>query len=403
MHWFAVFLGVLAATGTLTSTIFLLLTLLGSWRFHRSAAEQARAAAALTDDQLPFVSLLKPMHGIEPQLEANFESFFVLDYPRYEVIFAADHPDDAAIEIANRVRARHPHIPSQVVINGESPWPNRPAYSFACMAELTSNDILVTSDSDVIVDRNYLREVVPPLLDPKVGMLTCVYRGLNTGGLWSKLDAIGMSVEMTAGVLTANLMEGIKFGLGPTIVVRRDALDRIGGYRALRDYLSNDFVIGNMIAAAGYKVVLSGHIISHVVADMKLKKMWTRQLRWAVGTRRSRPLGHLGTGMVFAVPYGLLALISATMLDHLLIGAGLLVWSIGNRMIESLVVGWGITRDPACLRQPWLFAVRDLLGFALWVASYLVSDLAWRERSFELMNDGRIRVRESQPTIPAPQ
>jgi len=139
------------------------------------------------------------------------------------------------------------------------------------------------------------------------------------------------------------------------------------------------------------------------VPPMTFSRMWNHLLRWAAGTLRSRPMGHLGTGLVFAVPYGVLALVAGLMLGHPWIGALLLAWSVLNRMIESLVVGWGITRDPICLRQPWLYAVRDLLGFAVWAASYMSRDLSWRERSFELMSDGRIKVREAHSSIPAPQ
>lgn len=403
MHFFALFLGILAAIGTLTSTIFLVLTLIGSWLFHRNAADQARAAAALPDDQLPFVSLLKPMHGLEPQLEQNFESFFVLDYPRYEVIFACDHPDDPAIELAERVRKRHPDVPSQIVVNGEPPWPNRQNYSLYSAAQVAKSDILVTSDSDVIVTPDYLRQVVPPMLSKRTGVLTCLYRGLATGGFWSVMDAIGMSVEMTSGVLVANLMEGMKFALSPTLVLNRQAHDSMGGYSATGFYFSHDFVIGNRLAKKGYDVVLSRHIISHVVPPMNFERMWDHLLRWAAGTLRSRPLGHLGTVLIFAVPYGILALVAGVLLGHPLLGAALLLWSLLNRTIESLVVGWGITRDPICLRRPWLFAVRDLLGFAIWVASYLSPDLKFARglRSVELLRDGSIREKHADIAAPS--
>ncbi len=151
----------------------------------------------------------------------------------------------------------------------------------------------------------YLREIVPPLLDPQVGMVTCVYRGKNAAGFFSGLTAIGMSVEMTAGVLVANLLEGMKFGLGPTTVVRKDSLASIGGYTALRDYIAYDFAIGDLMAKAGYRVVLSGHIIDHVVNQKSFRRMWQNQLRWAQTTRYSRPKGHFGSGLIFAMPYGI--------------------------------------------------------------------------------------------------
>ena len=241
-------LAAVAAIGTISSTVFLVLALIGARLFHRNARRQRAFEDTLADVQLPFVSLLKPLHGLEPQLEANLESFFAQDYPQFEVLFAVDREDDLAATVARSVMERHPERASRIVVNGDPPWPNPPAYSFFCMAQEARGEILVTSDSDVFVDGGYLRQVVPPLLDEKTGMLTCVYRGLNTGGFWSLMDSIGMSVEMTAGVLIANWMEGMKFGLGPTIVVRRDALKAIGGYPAIGDYFSNDFVIGNFIA-----------------------------------------------------------------------------------------------------------------------------------------------------------
>jgi ceramide glucosyltransferase len=255
----------------------------------------------------------------------------------------------------------------------------------------------------VIVTRNYLREVVPPMLDSKNGALTCVYRGLATGGFWSLMDAIGMSVEMTAGVLVANLLEGMKFALSPTLVLNRQAHESMGGYTATGYYFSHDFIIGNRIAKNGYNVVLSRHAIAHVVPHMGFKKMWQHLVRWAAGTRRSRPLGHLGTGLIFSVPYGILALVAGCLLGHPGIGAAVFAWSIVNRMIESLLVGWGITHDPPCLYRPWLYPIRDLIGFAVWVASYTSTQLAWRERSFELLSDGRISVHGSKPGDVAPR
>jgi ceramide glucosyltransferase len=390
MHAFAIFLASVALLGTLSSTVFLALALIGARRFRRIARQQRAFEATLDAAQLPFVSLLKPLHGLESQLEENLESFFNQDYPQFEVLFAVDLAEDAAADVARRVMARHPERPSRIIVNGEPPWPNPPAWSFFCMAKEARGEILVTSDSDVIVDSNYLRQVVPPLLHEKTGMLTCVYRGLNTGGFWSLMDAIGMSVEMTAGVAIANWMEGMKFGLGPTIVVRRDALEAIGGYEAIGDYFSNDFVIGSFIAAKGFDVALSRHIIAHVVPPMTFKRMWQRQVRWAAGTRRSRPRGHFGTGLVYAVPYGLLALVAGLLLGHGAVGAAVLVWSVLNRCIESLAIGWGITRDPVCLRRPWLYAARDLLGFAVWCASYVSGKITWRAGLFELVADGRV-------------
>jgi ceramide glucosyltransferase len=221
-----------------------------------------------------------------------------------------------------------------------------------------------------------------------------VYRGKNAAGFFSGLTAIGMSVEMTAGVLVANLLEGMKFGLGPTIVVRKDSLASIGGYTALKDYIANDFAIGNLIAQVGYRVVLAAHIIDHVVNQKSFGRMWQNQLRWAQTTRYSRPKGHFGSGLIFAIPYGLLAFFAAASLGHWGIGILLLAVAVLNRLAEAWLVGWTVVRDPEIRRAPWLYPLRDLLGFAIWFASYLNLRYVWRDSRFELRGT-RIALRQT--------
>jgi ceramide glucosyltransferase len=388
----------LACAGTLSSTVFLGLVMVGAIKFHRDAAKQYKAVA---DSSLPPVSVLKPVHGLEAQLRENLESFFWQDYPDYEILFAADTADDAALDVVREVCARHPHIRSRILVTG-TPWPNPVVYSFHCLAEAASHDILVTSDSDVQVGPQYLREIIPPMLDAKVGAVTCVYRGKNTAGFFSGLTAIGMSVEMTAGVLVANLLEGMKFGLGPTTVVRKHSLAMIGGYSALKDYIAYDFAIGNMIAKAGYRVVLSGHIIDHVVNQSSFLQMWRNQLRWAQTTRYSRPKGHFGSGFIFAMPYGLLGFFAAAGLRHWAIGVVLLAIAVVNRLVEAWLIGWKIVHDPQTRRAPWLYPLRDLLGFAVWVGSYLNLRYVWRDSRFELRGT-RIALRQTSSDIREPQ
>jgi ceramide glucosyltransferase len=381
----------LALAGTLSSTVFLGLALLGVIRFRWDARKQLRSVP--DGAQLPAVSVLKPVHGLEARLKENIESFFRQDYPDYEILFAADEADDAALDVVREVCARYPHIRSRVLVTG-TPWPNPVVYSFHCMAEVATHEILVTTDSDVEVGPRYLREVVSPLLDPQVGMVTCVYRGKNAAGFFSGLTAIGMSVEMTAGVLVANLLEGMKFGLGPTTAVRKDSLARIGGYTALRDYIAYDFAIGNLMAKAGYRVVLSGHIIDHVVNQKSFRRMWQNQLRWAQTTRYSRPKGHFGSGLIFAMPYGLFGLVSAGLLGHWGVGVLLLGVAVVNRLVEAWLVGWMVVRDPQIGRAPWLYPLRDLLGFLVWFASYLNLRYVWRDSRFELKGT-RIALRQT--------
>jgi ceramide glucosyltransferase len=380
-----------ALLGLLSSTVFLGLALAGMIRFRSDARKQL--ASIPGNAHLPPVSVLKPVHGLEAQLKENIESFFQQNYPAYEVLFATDSTNDPALEVVREVCARYPHIPSRALVI-DAVWPNPVVQAFHSMAEAAAHEILVTTDSDVEVTPNYLREIVAPLLDRQVGMVTCVYRGKNVAGFFSGLTAIGMSVEMTAGVLVANLLEGMKFGLGPTTVVRKDALASIGGYDALKDYMAYDFSIGNLIAKAGYKVVLSSHVIDHVVNQKSFVRMWQNQLRWAQTTRYSRPKGHFGTGLIFSMPYGLLGLLAAALLGHWGMGLLLLGVAVINRMVEAWLVGWMVVRDPRVRRAPWLYPLRDLLGFVVWFASYLNLRYVWRDSRFELKG-ARIVLRQT--------
>ena len=387
-----------AVAGTISSTVVFVLALLGVIEFRRIADRDEKAYASLPA-KMPPVSVLKPVHGMEARIQENIESFFRQNYAEYEVLFAADEPDDAALPVIREICARYPHIPSRILITGQPLWPNAPNYCFHRLTEVAAHEILVTSDSDVEVAPDYLRDVVSPLLDPKVGAVTCVFRGKSAGGIWGALDAIGQSVEFTAGVLIVNLLEGMKFGLGPTIALRKDSIGKIGGYAACREYLSNDFVVGNFIYKAGFRVLLSSYVVDHVSPPMTFRQMWERQLRWAMGTRYSRPKGHLGTGLTFAVPYGILGLLAGSLLGHPWLGVALFAASLLNRMAECWFVGWCAARDPVARRWVLLYPLRDLHGFIIWCASYLFKRSLWRDNNYVLLKGGRLAARRANGTV----
>jgi ceramide glucosyltransferase len=391
----------IAVFGTITSTIVFILSVLGALKF-RGYASRDRKTYEKFSAQLPPVSVLKPVHGNESRLKENLESFFRQEYPQYEILFAADEPDDSAIPLIQEISSRYPNIPTRILVTGQPPWPNAPNYCFHRLTEIAAHNILVTSDSDVEVSPHYLRNVVPPLLDPKVGAVTCFFRGKSAGGIWADCDAIGQTVEFTAGVLMANLLEGTKFGLGPTIALRKDSIGRIGGYAAVREYLSNDFVVGNFIHKAGFNVVLSSEVVDHVSPKMTFRRMWERQLRWAMGSRYSRPKGHIGTGLTFAVPYGILGLIAASLLGRPWLGAALLAAALLNRMAQCWIIGWWTAGDPVARPATPLYPLRDLHGFIIWCASYLSKRSLWRDNRYVLLKGGRLVARRANGTLITP-
>ena len=199
-----------------------------------------------------------------------------------------------------------------------------------------------------------------------------------------------MSVEMPSGVMVADLLEGIRFALGPAVALRRDALDKIGGIAATADYYSDDFVLGNLIWAAGYKVIFSHHIIQHVLTPRSLTRTLGDQLRWMKSTRFSRPLGHVGTGLTYAAPFGLLGLVAGAATGHLGLAVGLFAAAFVNRVVQSAAVGWAVIGDRRSLYLSWLYPVRDFLGFLIWLGSFSSRTFFWRGEIYRFSKGGRI-------------
>jgi ceramide glucosyltransferase len=378
--------------GLVTSAIFLLLALIAAIRFR--CVTPATVCSGDGDLPLPAVTLLKPLYGMEPFVEQRLESFFQQDYPSFELIFGARSASDPVLKVVDALRQKHPDVRVTVVHSGEPTYPNAKVHCLEKMTTAASNPYLVITDSDVHVASDFVKQVVGPLVDPSVGLVTCIYRGVPCGGLWSRLEALGMSVEMSTGVLVAELLEGMKFALGPCMATRRDLLAQLGGIRVLGDYCSDDFLLGQLTYAAGKRVLLSRHIIEHVAVNLSAQTSLLHQLRRMKSTRFSRPLGHVGALMTFAMPFGLLGLAAGLAMGNWKLGFGLLCLGMLNRVVLSIVTGWEVVRDPGSLRFCWLYPVRDLLGFLLWCASFWGTEIVWRGERYQLIAGGKM-VRKS--------
>ena len=379
---------IIAVTGLVASTVFLGLVSVAALRFRASAGRDS--SSSVERATLPPITVLKPVHGMEPLLEECLEGFYLQDYPAYELVFGARSADDPALGVVESLKRKYPHIPTRIVLSGEPAYPNAKVYLMEKMLPLAAHPTLFITDSDVRVTPDYLRQVVTPMLDPKVGMITCLYRGVSTGGFWPLLEALGMSIEMSSGVLVANLLEGMKFALGPTMVIRKNVLEGWGGFGVLRDYCADDFVMGALTHEAGWTVVLSQHVIDHIVLNRSARQSFLHQLRWMKSSRFSRPSGHVGTGLTFAMPFGLLGLVAGWLSGHWLLGLGLFAAACANRIVQALAVGWGVTRDRNSALFCWLYPVRDLMGFVLWCGSFSGSEIHWRGERYRLVSGGRM-------------
>lgn len=383
-----------ALVGLISCTVFLILTLISIVRFRW----RIRRKVTVDSTCWPRVTLLKPLCGMEPQLKRSLESFFAQEYSDFEIIFGTRDASDPALSVVESLQRRYPWVDVKLVFSGEPNHPNAKVCSLEKMIEASTSDYFIFSDSDVHVESNYVYEVVRPLLDPQVGAVTCLYRGVPTGSVWSRLEALGMSVEMTAGVMAAELLEGMKFTLGPTMATRREVVEQTGGIGALAEYCSDDYLLGNRISELGYKVVLSDYVIEHIVLNRSFIASWLHQVRWMKSTRFSRPKGHLGTALTFAMPFGLLGFYAANSLHNPRLAFWLLAYAVANRLVLAVAAGWGVVRDPNAILYCWFYPVRDFMGFCFWAASYLGRTIVWRGENYRLELGGvMVRADAEQP------
>ena len=385
-----------AAVGTVTSGVYCLMVVAAATRFGVRKRREDRAAAEF----LPPISVLKPLHGTEPGMERNLQSFFEQDYPDFELLFCARHETDEGLRLARRVAERYPGVQARFVTCGE-PQPqfhNAKVYSLEKMDSVAKNELYITSDADVRVAPDYLRRMVQNLRDPHVGLASCVYLGTAYGdergpGFSSQLDAVGKSVEMTSGVLVADMIEGTKFALGATMAVRKKSFQDVGGFAELGQFYADDFVLGNRLAEQGTGVLLATHVIRLMVQDSPFWLSFRNQLRWMQSTRRSRPWGHLGSGLTFAVPFGLIGLVWGVASGNALPGLLWLTGTIANRWLQAFVI-LRVLGDPDWAWNTLIYPVRDLLGWVLWVGSYGGDNFYYRGKIYKLREGGRVEIPE---------
>lgn len=383
----------IAVVGSVTSTIYCLMVVAAAVRFGLRKRQEERE----TTDFFPPVSVLKPLHGTEEGMESNLESFFEQDYPEFELLFCSRHDTDEGLQSARRVGARYPHVDAKYITCGEPQFHNAKVFSLATMDAAAKHDLFVTSDADVRVGKDYLRRMVQNLRDPKMGLASCVYLGKthrgSAAGFSSQLDAVGKSVEMTSGVLVADMLEGTKFALGASMAVRRKSFQDVGGFADLGQFYADDFVLGNRLAAKGVGVRMATHVIRLMVLDTPFRLSFRNQLRWMQSTRRSRPWGHLGSGLTFAMPFGLVGLLWGLLSGHALVGVIWLVAMVANRWLQAGVI-LRVLGDEEWLRCTLIYPLRDLLGSILWLASYGGERFYYRGKIYRLKEGGRVEAPE---------
>ncbi len=340
----------------------------------------------LTPAFTPAVTFLKPLRGADPQMYEAFRSHCLQDYPEFEIVFGVSDPNDQAIELVHRLKKEFPQRRIELVVADNSLGANGKVSTMAQMLPLAGFAYLIVNDSDIRVQPDYLRRVMAPFADPKVGMVTCLYRGVPERSLGSRIEALGISTDFAAGVLSARMLQGIKFGLGSTLAFRREALAQIGGFEPLVDHLADDYELGARIAAIGRKVILSEVIVDTHLPAYTFGEFFAHQLRWARAVRDSRRLDYVGLGFTFGVPWAVLAFLFSAGATWSWV---LLASTLALRSAMAIAVGRSVLKDPQVKRDWWLIPLRDMVALLVWFFSFAGHTVHWRGEDF-LLRDGKL-------------
>jgi ceramide glucosyltransferase len=378
---------IVAVFGTASSCIYYLLCLWSGAAFlrERKAGEGARPTPAS-----PPISILKPLKGTDPEIYESFRSHCLQDYPEYEIIFGVSDPNDPAIDSVKELQREFSNRRIQLVVSPKILGANVKVSNLAQMMAEARYHHLIVNDSDIRVAPDYLRRVTAPLADLRVGMVTCLYRGVAAATLGSRLEALGISTDFCAGVLAARQLEGgIRFGLGSTLAFRRAELEKIGGFASFVDYLADDYELGKRIAGLGLAVKLSDVVVETYLPAYRLRGFFAHQLRWARGVRDARAGGYLGLIFTFGLGWALLAVAASRMALWACIALAVTSFL---RLAVALVVGRGILGDRQIVKDAWLIPIRDLLAVVVWMTSLGGHTVTWRGDRFRLKHGKLSRI-----------
>jgi ceramide glucosyltransferase len=360
--------------------IYYLIALYSTWAYFRRAPKTKARGAAFT----PPVSNLKPIHGLDPGAYENFESFCRQDYPEYEIVFCVDGRDDPVLPVIEKLIRDFPDRQIRVLFGSGRVATNDKVAKLARMAGEAKYEVVVISDSDVRVRPDYLRSVVAPLADSKVGAVTCFYLPEDEPAFADRLQSMGMFSDFYAGILVAWQLDGVKFALGPTIATTRTRLAEFGGYESLENRPADDLLVGRLIAEQGHEVELLRYSVLAVADYASMSDLIHKRLRWIVVMRHMRPWGHLGLLLTQGLPWSLAAIavhptiaVAGAYLGTYLALRCAMTWMIGT---------WGL-KQPGLWRKMPAIPAWDALAFCIWLTSFARRSIRWRGSDY-LLRDG---------------
>ncbi len=363
----------LLALPALAGAAYYLLAVIAAWKFRRRPRPPA--------GDLPPVSVLKPLHGSDPGLYQALESHARQDYPDFELVFGVSNPSDPALEHVRRLQRDFAALPVSVYVVPTAA-PNAKVGVLRELSRRARHPLLVINDSDIVVGPRYLREVVAGLRPPQAGLVTCLYRARAAS--WAgRAEALGIATEFAPSVLVAWLLGEAQFALGSTMALHRETLEAAGGFGAIERFVADDYQLGRRVSALGLRVEFSREVVETTLGAASLAAVWKHQLRWSRTIRVSRPAGYYGYLVTHVTFWSLVACAAGEWRAAAL--------ALAVRLAAGILVGAGILGDRSALTRFWLIPLRDLFGFAVWLAGTFGNRVEWRDRILRLQPDGTIR------------
>ncbi len=341
----------------------------------------------------PPVTVAKPLCGLDAELEENLRSYFVQDYPRYEIVLCAREPDDPALPVARKVMADHPGVDATLLVNhGEIPGTNRKVANLVTICRRARYGIIVVADSDIRVEPDCLASIAACYEDEAVGAATCLTVAEPVKGVPSTLGAMYLNEEFLPSILVAKAVEPLTYCFGPTMSARRSALDALGGFESMTDRLADDHILGNRIAAMGHRVELAPAVTRNILYEPSLKALFLHELRWARTIRTVRPLGYAGTVVTFSLVWAVAVLLATGFSPY-----GWLALAAAFLLRAAIAVA--VRRKFGLRGMPpvWWIPLRELLSFTVWCASHLGQGVLWRRHAFRVSTDGRLHEEGVRP------
>ena len=348
---------------------------LAGWREVRRFA----ATAPTTTSDLPPITLLKPLHGDEPLLEAALTSVCAQDYPDFQVIFGVQREDDPAIALVRRLQQLFPDRAIDLVIDPTPHGANRKVANLINMYRSAQHDVIVIADSDLHCAPDYLRRVAVEFAVPDVGLVTTLYAGLAADpGLPGLLGASAINHFFLPGALMSRAL-GREDCLGATMALRRETLERIGGLHALVAHLADDNVLGQLVRAQNLRIRIATTVPATTVPEATLGALFSHELRWSRTILSLVPFEYAASALQY--PLALPAWAFGAAAGYGLWGAALYVvaWAARGAAARGIDLSLGLTRAGRATQAAiWLLPLRDLLSMAVFLASYASDRVEWR-------------------------